>query len=160
MLDMIHFNDLYIHVDDGSLWNDTTFKATYNHYKWDLDEDWSKPYEKWKEWFINGANGKPFLTLEQFLKNKWFEIEDSIKENHPNYLDFFQDGQSKSEIFLSFVYMFSDLDHYFENNLYLDIDDIRAQSPIQSQEDTETLRKIEENYLEDYNDIDSDEFEI
>lgn len=56
--------------------------------------------------------------------------------------------------------MFSDLDHYFENNLYLDIDDIRAQSPIQSQEDTETLRKIEENYLEDYNDIDSDEFEI
>lgn len=56
--------------------------------------------------------------------------------------------------------MFSDLDHYFENNLYLDIDDIRAQSPIQSQEDTETLQRIDEDYLEDDNNIDSDELEI
>ena len=110
--------------------------------------------------FIDGADGKPFLTLERFLENNWSGIEDSIKENHPQFLDLFQDGQSKSEIFLSFIYMFSDLDHYFENNLYLDIDDIRAQSPIQSQEDTETLQRIDEDYLEDDNNIDSDDLEI
>ena len=156
---MIHFNDLYIHIDEGTLWRDQTFRTHYNHYH-GADEDWSKPYEEWKEWFIDGADGKPFLTLERFLENNWSEIEDSIKENHPSFLDLFQDGQSKSEILLSLIYMFSDLDHYFENNLYLDIDDIRAQSPIQSQEDTETLQRIDEDYLEDYNDIGSDELEI
>lgn len=156
---MIHFNDLYIHIDEGTLWSDQTFRTHYNHYH-GADEDWSKPYEEWKEWFLQQSNRNTFLTLEKFLDNNWSEIEGSIEDAHEGFINLFKEGTSKSEIFLSFIYMFSDLDHSFENNLYLDIDDIRVKSPIQSQEDTETLQRIDEDYMEDYNGIDSDELEI
>lgn len=135
----IDFNDLYINRDDGSLWTEQIFKAQYNHYKGE-DEAWSKPYEEWKEWYVDGADGMPFVSLEQFLENNWFGISNSIEEAHSGFIGLFQNGESKSEVFLNFVCMFNDLDQHFADTLYLDVEDMRAVSPVQEYGDA--LKKV------------------
>lgn len=149
----INFNDLYINRDDGSLWTEQIFKAQYNHYKRE-DEAWSKPYEEWKEWFVDGADGMPFVSLEQFLENNWFGISNSIEEAHSGYIGLFQNGESKSEIFLNFVCMFNDLDQHFADTLYLDMEDIRGNSPVDFERMSEVLKDVEHHYYEKFPNVD------
>lgn len=149
----INFNDLYINRDDGSLWTEQIFKAQYNHYKGE-DEAWSKPYEEWKEWFVDGADGMPFVSLEQFLENNWFEISNSIEEAHSGFIGLFQNGESKSEIFLNFVCMFNDLDQHFADTLYLDMEDIRGNSPVDFERMSEVLKDVEHHYYEKFPNVD------
>ena len=149
----INFNDLYINRDDGSLWTEQIFKAQYNHYKGE-DEAWSKPYEEWKEWFVDGADGMPFVSLEQFLENNWFGISNSIEEAHSGFIGLFQNGESKSEIFLNFVCMFNDLDQYFADTLYLDVEDIRGNSPVDFERMSEVLKDVEHHYYEKFPNVD------
>lgn len=149
----INFNDLYINRDDGSLWTEQIFKAQYNHYKRE-DEAWSKPYEEWKEWFVDGADGMPFVSLEQFLENNWFGISNSIEESHSGFIGLFQNGESKSEIFLNFVCMFNDLDQHFADTLYLDMEDIRGNSPVDFERMSEVLKDVEHHYYEKFPNVD------
>lgn len=148
-----NFNDLYINRDDGSLWTEQIFKAQYNHYQGE-DEAWSKPYEEWKEWFVDGADGMPFVSLEQFLENNWFGIRNSIEEAHPGFINLFQNGESKSEIFLNFVCLFDDLDRHFSETLYLDMENIRDKSPIEIEQISESLKNVREYYYEKFPNVD------
>ena len=149
----IDFNDLYIHIDEGTLWTNQVLKAQYNHYKGD-DEAWSKPYEEWKRWFIDGADGMPFLTLEQFLENNWVGIENSIEEAHSGFIGLFQNGESKSEIFLNFIAMFNDLDTYFSETLYLDMEDLRGNSPINVDRLSDVIKDVMHHYYEKFPNVD------
>lgn len=149
----IDFNDLYINRDDGSLWTEQIFKAQYNHYKGE-DEAWSKPYEEWKEWFVDGADGMPFVSLEQFLENNWFGISNSIEEAHSGFIGLFQNGESKSEIFLNFIALFNDLDNHFSETFYLDMDDLRSNSPVNIDHLSEVIKDVERHYYEKFPNVD------
>lgn len=149
----INFNDLYINRDDGSLWTEQVLKAQYNHYKGE-DEAWSKPYEEWKEWFVDGADGMPFVSLDQFLENNWFGISNSIEEAHSGFIGLFQNGESKSEIFLNFVCLFDDLDRHFSETLYLDMENIRDKSPIEIEQISESLKNVRDYYYEKFPNVD------
>lgn len=152
-MEKIDFHDLYINRDDGSLWTNQIFQAQYNHYKGE-DEAWSKPYEEWKEWFVDGADGMPFVSLEQFLENNWFGISNSIEEAHSGFIGLFQNGESKSEIFLNFITLFNDLDHHFSETLYLDMEDIRGNFPVDFERMSEVLKDVERHYYEKFPNVD------
>lgn len=137
---MPKMNDLYIQMDEGTLWTNDMFKDHYNHYR-GVDEKWSKPFDEWKKWFTRENS---FIKLEQFLENNWQKIENAIDKKHSDFIEQFQNGKSKSEIFLNFICLFEDVDTYFKDTLWLDIDDIR-----------ETVKKgkklkCEEEYHEKY----------
>ena len=112
---------LYIQIDERTLWTTNMFKEQYNHYR-DSDNKWSKPFNEWKKWFVNNAS---FISLEQFLENNWLKVKNAIDEKHTKFIKQFQNGESKSKIFLNYVYLFDDLDTYLKDVLWIDIDEIR-----------------------------------
>ena len=135
---MGYFNDLYLHIDEGTLWTNDVFKEHYIHYQ-GADKEWSKPFEKWKLWF---ASNTWFIKLEDFLNMNWDEIKMYISRQHYDFFELFKNGQSKSEIFLTYLFMFDDLDSYFAEYYNFDIENIREFSPIQDMDDTGILKKI------------------
>ncbi|MDC0828334.1 hypothetical protein [Faecalitalea cylindroides] len=114
-------SDLYIQIDEGTLWTTNMFKEQYNHFR-DIDDKWARPFNEWKQWFVNNAS---FISLEQFLENNWLKIKNAIDEKHSKFIEQFQNGESKNEIFLNYVCLFNDLDTYFKDVLWIDIDEIR-----------------------------------
>lgn len=129
---MAYFNDLYIHIDEGTLWTNEVFKEQYAHYQ-GADKEWSKPFEEWKRRFVSNSW---FIKLEEFLNMNWDEIKMYMSHQHYKFFDLFKDRQSKSEIFLTYLFMFNDLDSFFSEYYNFDIENIRESSPIQSMDDT------------------------
>ena len=150
-MEKIEFDDLYIQRDYGVLWRNSDFETEYNDNKGIDNGIWSLPYEDWKKAY---ARYPAFVKLEQFLENNWFGIRNSIEEAHPGFINLFQNGESKSEIFLNFVCLFGDLDRHFSETLYLDMENIRDKSPIEIEQISESLKNVREYYYEKFPNVD------
>lgn len=150
-MEKIEFDDLYIQRDYGVLWRNSDFEIEYNDNKGIDDGMWSLPYEDWKKVY---ASYPAFVKLEQFLENNWFGVRDSIEEAHSGFINLFQNGESKSEIFLNFVCLFDDLDRHFSETLYLDMENIRDKSPIEIEQISESLKNVREYYYEKFPNVD------
>lgn len=150
-MEKIDFDDLYIQRDYGVLWRNSDFETEYNDNKGIDHGIWSLPYEDWKKVY---ASYPAFVKLEQFLENNWFGIRNSIEEAHPGFINLFQNGESKSEIFLNFVCLFDDLDRHFSETLYLDMENIRDKSPIEIEQISESLKNVRDYYYEKFPNVD------
>ena len=150
-MEKIEFDDLYIQRDYGVLWRNLDFETEYNDNKGIDNGIWSLPYEDWKKAY---ASYPVFVKLEQFLENNWFGIRNSIEEAHPGFINLFQNGESKSEIFLNFVCLFDDLDRHFSETLYLDMENIRDKSPIEIEQISESLKNVREYYYKKFPNVD------
>ena len=150
-MEKIEFDDLYIQRDYGVLWRNSDFETEYNDNKGIDNGIWSLPYEDWKKAY---ARYPAFVKLEQFLENNWFGIRNSIEEAHPGFINLFQNGESKSEIFLNFVCLFGDLDRHFSETIYLDMENIRDKSPIEIEQISESLKNVREYYYEKFPNVD------